>query len=383
MSASENTPSAAGRTPATPRDNEPSGTDDAGGCFQLPPAGWNLLSAAARITQESDRTRMDAELVTSLARLWPLNCAELFQVLHGPPLTVRRVMALRNGALQHHVSLTPDHDEPLGSVLGAEECISMRRPVATCSTETSYSLVFPIWNKHRHAVRLLRLDAPCDQLHQAERAVQALLVLYQNHLNLIEDSELDALTGLRNRRTFDHLLLNLLSGSAPIEQSPVGFRRNSADAANTADWLAVLDIDRFKHINDRYGHLFGDEVLILVANLMQQSFRAHDPLFRFGGEEFVVVLCGVDEAGATTALERFRTRLESQHFPQVGQITISTGFTRIAAGELSSEVLNRADAALYYAKEHGRNVTCCYEHLVESGQLSPLQRSTGSGFELF
>jgi diguanylate cyclase (GGDEF)-like protein len=247
----------------------------------------------------------------------------------------------------------------------------------------TYSLTFPIWNKNRQPVRLLKLDAPCVPLHQAERSMQALLDLYQNHLNLIEDSELDALTGLRNRRTFDHLLLNLLAGNAAVEQAPAGFRRLVREDATDGNWLAVLDIDRFKLINDRYGHLFGDEVLILIANLMNKSFRAHDPLFRFGGEEFVIVLCGVEEAGANTALERFRGRLESQRFPQVGQITISTGFTQIREGELTSEVLNRADAALYYAKAHGRNRTCCFERLVEDGLLSPLQRSAGSGFELF
>jgi len=116
---------------------------------------------------------------------------------------------------------------------------------------------------------------------------------------------------------------------------------------------------------------------------MQKSFRALDPLFRFGGEEFVVVLCGVDQAGAHAAVERFRANLEAQNFPQVGRITISSGYTEIAEGELSSEVLNRADAALYYAKQHGRNRTCCYEALVEDGAISPLCRSTAGAVELF
>jgi diguanylate cyclase (GGDEF)-like protein len=341
------------------------------------------MAAAARITKQLDRTRLDAELVSNVADLWAVDEVQLYQVVDGRASMGRRVMAVIDGRLEQQASLAADNDEPLADLTGAEQAIRDRASVVTDRDAATYTLTFPVYNQHGQPVRLLLLASGCPELRCHIQDVEALLALYQNHLNLIEDSELDALTGLRNRRTFDHLLTHLLAGEDAIDRSPAGFRRETRPQDATGNWLAVLDIDRFKNINDRYGHLFGDEVLILVANLMHQSFRAHDPLFRFGGEEFVVLLCGVDRCGAESAVDRFRANLESQVFPQVGQITISGGLTEIAEGERASEILNRADAALYYAKQHGRNRTCCYEQLLDDGLISPLGRSAAGGIDLF
>lgn len=352
-------------------------------CSTAQPRAWEVLAAAARMTRHMERARLDRSLVSTLAELWGLNDIRLYQLVDGPSPVCRRIMALGNGTIVHHEHLTPQSDEPVSAIAGAEDALASRCVVMTAMDTTTAVLVFPVWDTHDQPVRLLHLSGPAVPLQRAETLIQSLLDLYENHLNLIDDSERDTLTGLRNRRTFDHLLANLLSGRSPVDQPPTGFRRSTKPPADAENWLAVLDIDNFKAINDRYGHLFGDEVLILVANLMQKCFRAHDPLFRFGGEEFVIVLCGVDRSGASKAVERFRLSLENQNFPQVGQITISTGYTQINEGQLSSEVLNRADAALYYAKDNGRNRSCCYEDLVEEQQIEPLQRSSGSGFELF
>lgn len=346
------------------------------------PDSWDLLTTAARFTRHVDRTRLDAEFVSSLAALWRVDGVHLYQVMDGRSATARRVIALLDGRLEHQSSLTGDNDESLSCIPGATEAIASRRAVDTSGSRGAFTLTLAVYDPHGQPLRLVVLHSRCPRLRASAEALQALLALYQNHLNLIEDAELDSLTGLRNRRTFDHLLMHLLAGE-PALTAQGGFRRQPRDAGRAGNWLAVLDIDRFKSINDQYGHLFGDEVLILVANLMQKSFRALDPLFRFGGEEFVVVLCGVDQAGAHAAVERFRTNLEAQTFPQVGRITISSGYTEIAEGELSSEVLNRADAALYYAKQHGRNRTCCYETLVEEGAVRALCRSTAGAIELF
>lgn len=348
---------------------------------RLPPA-WDLLGTAARITRHVERTRVDLEFVAAVAALWRVHHVELYQLTESNTPTCRRLIAQRDGTVVLHERLAPGDDRPVASVTGAEEALRRGAPSMTPDGQHELTLVFPILNAQQQIARLLSVTAG-HGLARAEPSLQALLDLYQNHLNLIDDSERDALTGLRNRRTFDQLLANLLAGEPALEPSPTGFRRVARSSERTESWLTVLDIDNFKSINDRYGHLFGDEVLILVANLMQTCFRAGDPLFRFGGEEFVIVLCGVGRTGAGIAVDRFRRRLEHQVFPQVGQITISGGYTEIDEGQLASEVLNRADTALYYAKQHGRNRTCCYEELVERGRISPLKRSPGFGIELF
>jgi diguanylate cyclase (GGDEF)-like protein len=143
-----------------------------------------------------------------------------------------------------------------------------------------------------------------------------------------------------------------------------------------------MDIDKFKTINDRFGHLIGDEVLILMANLMRESFRVQDKLFRFGGEEFVALLRPAEFAHATATIERFRARVENFEFPQVGRVTISVGFTRIKLGDTPSIILDSADEALYWAKEHGRNQCHAHETLIAAGELQPPQPQT-SELELF
>jgi diguanylate cyclase (GGDEF)-like protein len=131
----------------------------------------------------------------------------------------------------------------------------------------------------------------------------------------------------------------------------------------------VVDIDHFKKINDNYGHLFGDEVLLRVADLMRQSFRNHDKLFRFGGEEFVVMLRNVGEDNVQTIFDRFRVAVEDHDFPRVGQVRCSVGYSRIDPRLSPAELLGRADEALYYSKEHGRNQVNGFDELIMSGKL--------------
>ncbi|MFZ3126409.1 MAG: GGDEF domain-containing protein, partial [Rhodoferax sp.] len=140
-------------------------------------------------------------------------------------------------------------------------------------------------------------------------------------------------------------------------------------------------IDHFKQVNDTYGHLIGDEVLLLVARILKSSFRVYDRIYRFGGEEFVVVLrCSGYEA-AMAAAERFRSSMAAHEFPQVGHITASVGLTEIVAGDSPLAACERADQAVYYAKHHGRNQVCSDADLVRRGLLQA-QPKTGE-VELF
>ncbi len=131
----------------------------------------------------------------------------------------------------------------------------------------------------------------------------------------------------------------------------------------------MVDIDFFKKINDNFGHLFGDEVLLRVAELMRQSFRSNDKLFRFGGEEFVVMLRSVGEDDVRGIFDRFRLAVERHDFPQVGRVACSVGFARIDPRLSPADLLGRADEALYYSKRNGRNQVNGFDELVMSGKL--------------
>ena len=201
--------------------------------------------------------------------------------------------------------------------------------------------------------------------------IDGMLGLYRNYLSLLQYSQVDTLTRLLNRKTFEDSLQKLL-------RSPDGTCNDNKDAERRSeegiacDWLAIFDIDHFKAVNDRYGHLFGDEVLLLMSDIMRQVFRRRDKLFRFGGEEFVVILRRTSERNALKVMERFRQSVESFRFPQVTGVTVSVGLTQVRLGDNPTTVLGRADEALYYAKQNGRNQLQYYETLAAQGKI-PLQ----------
>lgn len=222
---------------------------------------------------------------------------------------------------------------------------------------------FPLKQSLVHKNALLVIDAPSLSA-EAIALIEQCLQMFNHYAELIIENERDALTGLLNRKTFDQCVSKiLLSEYKPEFRFPLHH------------YLVIFDIDFFKKINDSYGHLIGDEVLILLSRLMQDSFREGDLLFRFGGEEFVGVFSCAKEDDIVQLLCRFQQALAVYQFPQVGQVTMSIGYAKMAANVLPNTVLEHADEALYYAKEHGRNQICFYETLLQQGALKQTQIS--------
>ena len=156
-------------------------------------------------------------------------------------------------------------------------------------------------------------------------------------------SETDALTRLSNRRCFE----------SNFDRE---FARSKRYGNNLS--VAVVDIDFFKKINDTYGHLCGDYVLREVAYNMINNFRQTDYVFRYGGEEFVVILTETDIESAKIPLERLRLLIESQKYSFQGQdikVTVSIGLSSNAETQSAWEMFEKADKALYEAKNNGRN----------------------------
>jgi len=234
-------------------------------------------------------------------------------------------------------------------------------------------VVFPIAGR-RH-VRALVVIEELGEKALPHELLAKLLQVYSNQTLMLSRSEIDPLTGLYNRQTFDERIRRVAQRAAE--------RRRAADGKTAAGiCFALFDVDHFKQVNDEFGHLYGDEVLTLIARLMVQSFRHEDLLFRYGGEEFAVVLANAELEIAEAALERFRRKVESYAFPQIGHKTVSIGFTAFGIGQTVENVVMCADKALYYAKKHGRNQTRCYETLIAGGELQPVAQAEGE-IELF
>lgn len=226
--------------------------------------------------------------------------------------------------------------------------------------------IFPLsTDREVHGVVEIETDVPLEERDQ--RLVMSILRIYRNFQGLLDYSERDTLTGLLNRKTFDENFLKALTDSSTAQPLPPEGRRQGH--ARCSYWLGVIDIDHFKRVNDGHGHLIGDEVLLLLSRLMRMTFRLHDQLYRFGGEEFVVLMRCAGSEAATHAFERLRANVEQYDFPQVGRITVSVGVTEIQAGDTPSAAFERADRAVYYAKGHGRNQVQLHADLVASGAL--------------
>ncbi len=187
-----------------------------------------------------------------------------------------------------------------------------------------------------------------------ESYIQLLFSFYCHQLHSLESAYRDSLTGLYNRRAFDQRMFGLLN----LQQYP--HRRKNTTHPTV---FVMLDIDFFKRINDDFGHVYGDEVLSIVARLMTDSFRDYDLLFRYGGEEFAGVLMDVSTDTCLQILERLRTKVEAYKFPRENNVTISIGFTDFDLQSSIETLVDQADQALYYGKQHGRNCIYNYQSL--------------------
>lgn len=191
----------------------------------------------------------------------------------------------------------------------------------------------------------------------AVRVVEGMARIYANFINLLDSSERDTLTGLLNRKSFDDTFFRLLQSGGGLGSPQDGQRRGGEQGC----WLAVVDVDHFKSVNDRHGHLIGDEVLLLMARILRSTFRHDDRLYRFGGEEFVVLMGAGSPEDAAAAFERLRRNVEGYPFPQVGRITVSVGYTLVRQHDSPAEAFERADRAVYQAKGDGRNCVRGFE----------------------
>ena len=167
------------------------------------------------------------------------------------------------------------------------------------------------------------------------------LSLCRNREELEQAARTDSLTGLLNRRAFDEML------------EREGERGQFAGAKLA---VILLDLDRFKSINDTYGHAAGDEVLRRISGLLQQGTRPGDVLARYGGEEFVLLLRGAHLTEAKRIAERLRRSIEESFSgPSATQLTTSVGIAIAEPEETAAALMDRCDRALYASKRAGRN----------------------------
>ena len=198
-----------------------------------------------------------------------------------------------------------------------------------------------------------RSDADYASFRYFDIMISELLAIFKMKYQYTEKefmSVLDGLTGLYNRRQFE----------LGLEQEFNRTKRHPADFS-----LAILDIDFFKKVNDTYGHQYGDYVLKTVSDLMKASFRKTDLLYRYGGEELVMIMPETNVEGAVIPVQRLRRSVEEYDFDYNGvkaKVTVSIGLTmNYQQFKTAADLLKSADESLYKAKESGRNRVIIFE----------------------
>lgn len=226
--------------------------------------------------------------------------------------------------------------------------------------------IFPVVLYDNSVSHLISVSHEYDESTSKELLL-GLLEIFTDIFRSIHEKGYDPLTRILNRQAFDQTASEL-AYSENYRNHP----ENSYKA------IAILDIDKFKEINDIYGHAIGDETLVLFAQTIRSVLRQEDLFFRYGGEEFVIFVKGVEQEQAQQVLERCRMAIESRRFPQVGRVTVSIGFTDLDEKLHPVANLSKADKALYYIKNNGRNQALSYERLLEDGLLEAISVKEGA-----
>jgi diguanylate cyclase (GGDEF)-like protein len=226
------------------------------------------------------------------------------------------------------------------------EAIKNRRPLIVNSNgSTTERIVMPVMSESG-PLRLVVISGISESQDERTLLFQS-VELFSSLVNLHDSHERDQLTGMMNRQTFDEFFNRILNIHQIEEQKM---------------YLGMCDIDHFRKINDAHGHDTGDRVLLDLAHIMEDNFRFNDALFRFGGEEFIVLFrCRPKDA--SVVLNRFRESVQSHGQKQNNDLTLSIGYVECRKHEIPSTVIGKADIALYHAKENGRNQVVDYDNI--------------------
>lgn len=343
-----------------------------------------LIDGLANITRHYDRQMLEESVLKTITDLFPVDTLHLFRL---QTLNENKQLNLIS-FIDEDGQIVFEDNLPVNTVsekLNTALLLSAKTKKVELlnDQQKAWDVIYPILNADNNVFSLLVCRCLGPPSLDEQQIMSGILSVYSNYLSLLEKTQRDKLTGLFNRETLDSEITKvLLKGTT--ESSSVSNEGDLRQSDDLNTWLGVIDIDHFKSINDTYGHLYGDEVLILVARLMMRScVREDDLVYRYGGEEFVVMLKAANEDNAMVAFDRLRQSIYKHEFPQVGNVAISIGFVEVLGQQSPSDVIGMADDALYYAKENGRNQTVSYKELLEQGKVILTKHVDNSDVDMF
>lgn len=281
----------------------------------------NQLGLGRLVRTLGQDQQAEAHLTRALETVTKFGAPHLSQQIHEELSQLYEQRGDFAAALHHHIAFHEHHQAIAQKAMSSSANKLAARRLAAAEIK----------------LKLLSSEIELTQLRQqtSERATR---------LQQLEDAAYrDGLTAVFNRRALDERLSGIVA-QAHQHGQPLS--------------LLILDFDHFKAINDGYSHQVGDQVLQEGARLIQSTLRDGDALFRYGGEEFTLVLGDTALPGALRLAERIRVQIEGWHWSDIAPglgVTISIGCSTLAAGDAPAELLRAADLALYEAKRAGRN----------------------------
>ncbi|CAD2223664.1 GGDEF family protein [Pseudoalteromonas sp. 3J6] len=338
----------------------------------------NLLNSVIKITKNRDVDSLEYSLISTIQEF--IGCKEVSvykDVEVQGQLTIEQSLCLKitgekQFEWQQRQIVTHPEDELLSCLRSA--CI-----ITVQSTDGIERRWLPITRQEKTVAAISVVSNSLDSPSQV--MLNAFCRIFENYLVILHENERDKLTGLLNRQTFEKKIKQLIEKQVlKVHSLSRGEGKRLQKYASTS-WLAILDIDHFKNINDKYGHICGDEVLLILAQNMRHFFRSTDLIFRFGGEEFVIVFEPTEADSISNKMAEFLQLVRNTSFPFIGNMTVSAGLARISPYDFPITVIENADKALYYAKNNGRDKFCIYEDLIAE-QLINVQEND-SEIDLF
>jgi len=350
-----------------------------------------LIEHIVKLTDHRDRDLLELTLSKALLDLLPIQRIVIARVVTEDGekrwLDVARLDARGGGKVVDPLRVDFSTLPRLDDASDRLKCLEQRETVeiAWAGEDGPRISMLPLFSDSRKddaGVIEVHSDAPLSQ--DQLQTIEQLRRIYRNMYTLLEYSDRDALSGLLNRKSLDDAFysavleeLDGMMGEPAMAGQPAGISHERRHRVPANYWLGSAIIDNFSTINDKHGHLIAEEVLLLVARVMNNTFRTYDRIYRFGGEHFGVLMHCPDEALVLAAFERFRANVEKFNFPQVGRLTVSCGFTSVMADDSPSSALEKTERAVDFAQRSGRNKVCSHLGLVRRGFFGAVSKVGG------
>lgn len=347
-----------------------------------------LIQHLIKLTDHRARDLLELTLSKALIDLLPLQRVVISKVLHEEGssrwLPVARLDARGGGLMTDPLRVDFASLPRLEDERDRLRCLHTRHRVEVAlqgdaGPRISYTPLFESSRTEDDGV--LEIHSAQGLSEAGLTTVDTLLHVFRNMYHLLAYSDRDGLTGLLNRKSLDDTFYSAvleeldegaLASARPVAQALPASAPERRHRVPPNYWLGTVSVDHFNAIGEKSGHLIAEEVLLLVARILNNTFRTYDRIYRLGGEQFAVLMHCPDEALVLAAFERFRANMDKFNFPQAGHLTACGGFTRVSADDSPSTALERAERAVDCCQQDGGNQVASYGELVRQGRLGEL-----------